>query len=60
MTLVTRLSGRKSWRESDYEQCEQAKHVLHIHHLKGPRLGETSLGTARMENSAMAEDANDC
>src|SRR4029077_16285551 len=37
--LVTRLSGRKFCRESDQEQSEQAKHVLHIHPLEKPRPG---------------------
>src|SRR6202158_5791756 len=58
--LVTRLSGRKLWRENDHEQCEQAKYVLHIHHLEKASPGADEPGTARMENSAMAEDANGC
>ena len=32
--LVARLSGRKLGREKYHEQCEQAKKVLHIHHLE--------------------------
>src|SRR6266481_3022706 len=45
--LVTGLSGRKLGRESDHEQCEQAKHVLHIHHLEkaSPGADEPWYGT---------------
>src|SRR4029077_6777473 len=47
--LVTRLSGRKLGRKKYHEQCEQAKKVLHIHHLEeaSPRVNE--LGMARVE-----------